>query len=742
MLRCAAFVQLRIIIALSLVSVTLHLSAQEQRQLTVETMFGADIAQATAQPIFLWLDDGRLITMDQSRPPLERTIEMLDPASGKRTPLLDMKRLAAALSEVPGAETSSQLFPLPSGFSRDGQRAWYTFEGDVFLLDVPTALLTRITETPEEEKGVSLSPDGSKFAFVRSNDLYLYDITTRKETRLTKDGSDSLLNGTLSWLYWEEMFARSDEAYWWSPDSRSIAFLHTDESRVSIQHYVDYKPWTPRVITQRYPKVGETNPRVRVGVVDVTTGAIVWPDLSAFPYEYLARVTWLPDSKRIGVQTLNRLQTELKVLVVDCKTGTPRHIMTESSTTWVKVVDDWPFLKDGKHFLWISERDGNTHIYRYTVDGALVNQVTRGPWSVRSSEGGFLGEGRTIVAVDEENGLIYFTSLEKSSLERQLYRVGMDGKNLERLTQQEGTHKVSFRPDAKQFIDQYSTTATPTAIILRDSDGREVRVLAPPRTELLKEFDLQTPTLFTIHARDGFPMPAMIFKPKEFDTSRKYPVIFYVYGGPYVPIVANEWRRWLWENILLSNGYLVMRVDNRSATGISKKLEETVYKQLMAEVELNDLVDAVRWVKAQPYVDSTRIGIWGWSGGGSYTMLGMTRSTEFKAGIAVAGVTDFRYYDTKFAEQWMKTEAENKPGFEQTALVGYAKNLHGKLLIVHGTYDDNVHPQNAWAFIEELIQANKRFEMMMYPMRQHGIADPPARIHLYNTMLDFWKRNL
>ena len=732
--------RIRSILVFMFIPVCLTL-AQESERLTVEWLYGPQAAEVASTPAFAWLDNGSCVLYDRQKPATERTLELLDPESASRTPLVDAMKAVSSLRQLLGPSAPRAL-PFPAVIDGAGSRALYLFDKDVFLLDLATATFRRVTKTGEEEKCVSFSPDGKKIAFVRANDLYAYDIQGQRETRLTQEESDSVLNGTLSWVYWEEIFDRRDEAYWWSPDSRSIAFLHTDESGVSIQHYVDYKPWTPRVITQRYPKIGETNPRVTVGVVDVTTGAIVWPDLSAFPYEYLVRVTWLPDSKRIGVQTLNRLQTELKVFVVDCKTGTPRHIMTETSTTWVNLMDDWPFLKDGRHFLWLSERDGNTHIYRYTVDGTLVNQVTSGPWSVRSSRGGFAGEQGAIVAVDEENRLVYFTSLEKSSVERHLYRVGMDGKNLVRLTQQEGTHSVSFRPDASQFIDRCSTTATPSALVLRDRDGKELRVLASSRTELLKRFDLQTPSLFTIHARDGFPMPAMIFKPKVFDASRKYPVIFYVYGGPSVPTVANGWRGWLWENILLSNGYLVMSVDNRSATGISKKLEETVYKQVMADGELNDLVDAVRWVKAQPYVDSTRIGIWGWSGGGSYTMLGMTRSTEFKAGIEVAGVTDFRFYDTKFAEQWMKTEAENKQGFEQTALVGYAKDLHGKLLIVHGTYDDNVHPQNAWAFIEELVKANKRFEMMMYPMRQHGIADTPAQIHLYNTMLDFWKRNL
>jgi dipeptidyl-peptidase-4 len=260
---------------------------------------------------------------------------------------------------------------------------------------------------------------------------------------------------------------------------------------------------------------------------------------------------------------------------------------------------------------------------------------------------------------------------------------------------------------------------------------------------MIAKFNLQYPSFFTISARDGFLMPAQILKPANLEPGKKYPVIFYVYSGPSAPVVTDSWQREVfWENLLLQHGYLVARCDNRSATGISKKLETTVLRRLEGEGELNDLVDAVRWVKAQPYVDSSRIGIWGWSGGGSCTILGMSRSSEFKAGIAVAGVTDFRFYDTKWAEQVMKTEETNKEGFEENSLLRYARNLHGKLLLVHGTYDDNVHIQNTWSFADSLIAANKLFEMMIYPMRKHGISDPPCRIHLYNTMLDFWKRNL
>jgi dipeptidyl-peptidase-4 len=337
---------------------------------------------------------------------------------------------------------------------------------------------------------------------------------------------------------------------------------------------------------------------------------------------------------------------------------------------------------------------------------------------------------------------VYFNALEKSSIERHFYRVRLNGKDFERLSKGDGSHAFSVSPRGDLMIDRYSSGSTPPSLRLFDSDGALIRALAEPRREFSEKFDISVPEFTQIPARDGFPLPAMILKPGTLDPGRKYPVIFSVYGGPGAPSVADSWSNRAWDNLLVQNGFIVVSVDNRSASGISKKMAETVLHRLMGEGELNDLVDAARWVKALPYVDSARVGIWGWSGGGSFTMLGMSRSAEFKAGIAVAGVSDQRSYDTRYTEKVMKTEKENKQGYEETSLLRYAKDLHGTILLVHGTYDDNVHPQNTWAFQDELIKANKRFELMIYPMRGHGISDSPARLHLYTTMLDFWKRHL
>ncbi len=716
--------------------------AQEKKSITVEWLYSGESRKITSVPLYFWLEDGNALIYDTRVPGEERTFEQLDPKNGKRAPALDREKAIASATSLLGEDHAPKSVMWPDSFDPSGNRAVYLMQGDIFLLDLKNATLSRVTETEAEEKCVNFSPDGNALAFVRENDLYVYDIAEGAETRLTSDGSDTILNGTLSWVYWEEVYGRQDNGYWWAEDSKAIAFLRTDDSPVSVMHYVDFEPAVPRVIKQRYPKAGGANPIVRVGIVEIESGATTWVNLEQHPWEYIARVKWLPDSKQVSVQTLNREQTELDLFFADRSTGKSTHILKETDEAWVNIHDDLYFLKNGNHFIWSSERDGYAHLYRYTMDGQLVNQITRGKWAIRAS-GGVYWLRQAVAAIDEKKEWIYFTSLKESSVEKHLYRINFDGSDMKKLTQTEGTHGIYFSPDAKYYFDRFSTISKPPSLGLHKNNGKLVRMLALSNTMLAVEYDMHYPELFTVPARDGFPMPASLLKPKNFDPEKKYPIIFNVYGGPSAPTVSNSWSSSNYFNqILLENGFLVASVDNRSATAISKTLETDIYKNMMGESELNDLVDAVQWFKSRPYIDPERVGIWGWSGGGSYTLLGMTKSKEFKAGIAVAAVTDWHFYDTKWAETVMKTPEANPEGYENTSLLRSAKNLHGRLLLVHGTYDDNVHIQNAWSFTDELIKANKMFDMMIYPMRKHGIADRPARIHLFNRMVEFWQKNL
>jgi dipeptidyl-peptidase-4 len=716
---------------------------QEKSKITVEWIYSEEGKGVARVPSFAWLDDGTALLYDSREPESVRTIVKLDPENAQQSPLVDAKKALKSLRKLLGKKDLPKGLPWPESISDSGKHGLYLFKDDVFLLELPSSQFIRVTKTEEEEKSARFSPDGTKLAFIRENNIFLFDIEAKIEKQLTDDGSETLLNGTLSWVYWEEVFGRKDIGYWWSEDSQAIAFLQTDESPVSVMHYVDFKPYVPRLIQQRYPKAGTDNPIVRVGVVEIDNGKTTWVDLEDFPHEYIIRAKWLLDNQRLSVQTMNRAQTELDLFFVDRHTGKSSHILKDKDKGWVNIHDDLHFLKDGTHFIWSSERDGFAHLYRYTMKGKLVNQITKGEWAIRSSGGGPYWVRKAVTAIDEDESWVYFTAHEKSSLERHLYRIRFDGTGMERLSEEDGFHGITFSPEAKYYFDRYSNISTLPSLALYKSSGQLERLIAEPRPEQLEKFEVQYPELLTIPARDGFPMPAQLLKPKDFDPSQKYPVILYVYGGPSAPTVANSWSgAVLFDQILLNNGYLVVSVDNRSATAISKKLENIIVKDGYGAKELNDLVDAVRWLKEQSYVDPERVGIWGWSGGGTYTLLAMTHSKEFKAGIAVAAVTDWHHYDTIWAEAFMKRPQDNPKGYEKTSLVKAAKNLHGRLLLVHGTYDDNVHPQNAWAFIDELIKAGKMFDLMIYPMRQHGISDDPAQIHLYNTMLEFWTKNL
>ena len=737
--RFARVSSLALMLVVCCVAATLAQTAK--RELTLDWVFSPEGRTVASLPQTAWLDDGTLVLRDNRRPPAQQTFEKLNPATGQRQPIVDAARALADLKRVV-AGTDADALQWPLAFDGSGKQALYIFKGDIFVLDLATAHFKQLTATPAEETSASFSPNGRRVAYVRVNNLYSFDCDTDRETQLTRDGSETLLNGTPSWVYWEEVFGRRDIGYWWAPDSQAIAYLQSDESQVDLSYFVDIAPFSPRVIQQRYARAGRANPRVRVGITELGHEGTTWIQINDKPFEYIVRAKWTPDSRRLSLETMPRLQTELSLYLADRQTGSATRVLTETNPGWVNMTDDLYFFNDGQHLLWPSERDGYMHLYRYRLDGTLENQVTKGRWALASAGGIAFWVKQALVGVDERNNWIYFTALEQSSIERHLYRVHPDGSGFVRLSKEPGTHRISMSPDAAYFLDRYSDVRTMPALRLHTSDGAIVQTIAPARPQLLAAYDVQYPELFTIPAADGFPMPAEIMKPKDFRPERKYPVVMFVYGGPSAPQVTNGWQGdLLWNQLLLDAGYIVVKVDNRSATGISKELENTVVKHL-GEAETPDLVAAARWLKKQSYVDPSRVGVWGWSYGGYMTLNLMTRSEEFKAGISVASGSDWRYYDSKWTEGAMRTPEENPAGYESSSLLPLAKQLHGNLLIVFGTYDDNVHPYNELSFIDALIAARKKFQMMAYPMRKHGIADEPAQLHLYGLMLDFWKANL
>jgi len=736
---------------------------------TFEWVFSDQIRRAAALPTTAWLSDNTVMFYDARVPADQRTFEIIQPATGARRQAFDLGAALRSLNALLPAAQAQRSLAWPESFDAAGRHAFYTVAGDLFVLDLPTSRFVRLTRTDSAEHSAEFSPDGRRLAFVRANDLYVVDLATRGETRLTRDGSTTTLNGTLSWLYWEEIFGRRDIGYWWSPDSRSIAYLQTDESKVDVMTFVDFAPLNPRVITQRYPKAGRPNPKARVGVVSAAGNTTTWVRIVDKPFDTILRVKWLPDSRRVSVQTMTRDQREVGLYLADRATGAATRILTETDPGYVNIHDDLHFLPGGKEFLWASERDGNYHIYRYVIPSegpsgpespaltrasdegrnrrrperglaTLVNQVTRGPWSLASS-GGVFWVRQAVTGVDGE--WMYFTAMEKSSVERHLYRTRLDGTGMTRLSREQGVHRVTMAPNAAFYVDAFSDARTLPSLTLRRPDSTaSVRVLAPPRAELFATFDVQYPEMTTIPARDGFAMPARILKPRNFRANEKHPVVMAVYGGASSATVTDAWQSdILFYQLLLAEGYVVVKIDNRVATAKAKALENLSVGKL-GDSETADLTDAARWLKQQPWVDSSRVGVWGWSHGGYITLQLMTRSTEFKAGIAVAPVTDWRFYDSKWSEAFLGMPDENPRAYDSASVVTRAANLHGHLLVVHGTYDDNVQPQNTQAFFDALIRAGKAFEMMNYPMRKHDIGDRAANTHLYRTMLEFWKRSL
>jgi len=715
--------------------------AQDER-LELDWAFSDEGKNAMALPRASWLNNSNVILYDNTEPKLERTLELYVADTGRRRNLVDAARAIDDMTDILAPDEPLEELGWPDAFGPKGQRALYHKSGDILILDLKTSRVSVIAQTDADETSARFSPDGEWLGFVRDNDIYVWNFKSEEETRLTSDGTDTRLNGTVSWVYWEELLNRADRGYEWAPDSSAIAYLQSDEAGVGEMHYVDFAPYLPDVIKQRHPKPGEANPKVRAGIVQLESAETTWVDFGGTLYEYLARLQWLPDSSRIAVQTMNRPQTQLDIFLVDATSGDATHLLREENPGWVNVHDDLYFLKDDS-FIWRSERDGFAHLYLFNADGSLSHQITNGEWALRAS-GGAPGMSQAVSYVDEQKQVIYFTALEKASTERHLYRIGFDGNQLQRITREDGVHSINFFPTGDYFIDRSSSLERPPSLVVNTSDGNDADVIASAGNEIAERFDLQPWELFSIEARDGFEMPAMMLKPRYFDPNTKYPVVTYVYGGPSAPTVSNRWQgggRGYYHQLLADSGAIVFLVDNRSAAGKSKIDANTIVKQLYGPVEMNDLLDGIAWLKSQPYVDPDRVGIWGWSGGGSMTLQAMTSSGEFAAGASVAPVTDWRYYDTIYTERYMRRPQDNQAGYEASSNTARAADLQGRLMLVHGTYDDNVHPQNSWAFSDGLIEAGITFDMMIYPMRKHGISDDAAQLHVFKSMLEFWQKN-
>jgi len=658
--------------------------------------------------------------------------------TGEAVPFFDKSKLEAAL--VPAgikADAAKRIAGQPQfQYNASENAAVISSDNDLYFYDFTSGAAKRLTNNKDEELEADFSPDGKMVSFVRGMNLFVVDVANGKETQLTKDGGEKILNGYLDWVYEEELYGRGNKrGYWWSPDSTKIAFLRTDESPVPKFVLVDHIPTDQIIENTDYPQAGDPNPLVKLGIVEVRTISPKFVDTAKYkPEDFLiSRVSWTPDSKAVIYQAQNREQTFMDVNAANCETGASTTVFTEKSSAWVEVIDNATFLKD-RTAIWQSARNGFKHLYHYASDGKLIKQITDGRWEVRDFYG-----------VDEKNGFVYFAAAGQDNVWNgdHIYRVKLDGTGLTRLSKEAGSHRASFNPSFTHYIDYWSDANTPTVIRLYRADGTLEKVLDENRVDALKQYALGKTEFLKVKTRDGFEMEGMMIKPPNFDSNKKYPVMSYTYSGPHAPSVRNGWggNRYMWHQMLAQKGYIIWILDNRTASGKGVESTWKVY-QNMGELELKDLEDGVSYLKSLPYVDGTRIGIWGWSYGGYMTSYALTHSKNFKIGIAGGLVGDWALYDSIYTERYMKTPQNNPEGYKKSSVIAAAKDLSGKLLILHGTMDDNVHMQNPMQLIFELQKAGKQFEFMPYPTQRHGIVNPLQAKHMYQYMTDFIVRNL
>ena len=734
--RLSACLCLGLCLGLCLDTVALSVTASAQAPpgtLTIAAIYDpserVDFSGAPATNL-RWIDDSSYLQTRRAGPTVDWLV--VDAASGRTSALFDPSRMEAALAAMPGITAEDASAGARAGglvFNPSRTATVVTINDDLYFYDVASSAAAQLTSISGTEEEATFSPNGRLVAFVRDNNLHVVDIGTRQEVALTTDGGAELLNGKLDWLYQEEIYGRGRfRGYWWSPDSTHVAFLQLDERSVPEYTVVDNIPYRPTVEVTDYPKAGDPNPLVRLGIARAAGRAPLWVDLGEYSTsEFLiVDVSWVPGATSVAYQVQDREQTWLDLNLAEASTGRSRRLFRETTEAWVNANGSPVWLKNGS-FLWFSERSGFKHLYHYRADGTLIRAVTDGRWEVRALYG-----------VDEARDVLYFGAGARRHIDTDIYRVGLDGTALTRVSRTDGTHRANFNPSFSRYIDVWSDVTTPTQVRLHDADGAEVRIIDANPVASLASYGLATPEFVEVSARDGFVMDAMMIKPPNFDPSRRYPVYQLTYAGPGSAYVRNRWggSTYMYHQLLARHGVIVWVLDNRSAGGKGAEAQWPIYGNL-GSLELRDLEDGIAWLRQQPYVDASRIALHGWSYGGFMTAYALTHSTSWAAGIVGAPVTDWRSYDTIYTERYMKTPQNNPVGYRRTAPRFAAADLHGRMLLIHGGIDDNVHRQNSEQFAYALQQAGKSFEMMIYPRQRHGVTDPRSNIHLRQLMFDF-----
>ena len=735
-----------------LVSFTLSAPALGQQAdsslLTVQRIYGSPEFKSQSFGPARWLGDGSSYTTLEEIGEGGQNLVRYDTERGARQVLVAARQLIPQGDSVPlqveeyawSPDTSMLLI-----FTNTRPVWRLNTRGDYWVLERANGKLRQLggpSAKPSTLMFAKFSPDGRRVAYVRENNLYAEDLASGTITALTTDGSRTLINGTFDWVYEEELMNYYADGWRWSPDGRSIAYWQLDADSVKDFNLINYTDSLySRVIPIQYPKAGESNSAARVGVVPAAGGPTRWLEIPGDPRDhYIARMDWAANSDEVVLQRLNRLQNTNEIMLGDGRTGKVRTILTERDSTWVDVVDDFAWLSDGKRFTWVSERDGWNHVYVVSRDGKSVRLVTRGNYDVSE-----------VLGADEKSGWLYFIASPDHPSQRYLFRARLDGKGSpQRLSPQNerGTHSYDRAPNYRYALETFSSFGSPPVIRLVRLPGHQViRTLVDNATLRRRVAWLRrgTAEFFTVTADDGSKMPAYLMRPADFDSARKYPLLFHVYGGPGSSTVNDSWGGYyLWHLMLTQRGYLVASVDNHGTPApLGRAWRKAVYGQL-GVVEGRDQAAAARALGQRPYVDSRRIGIWGWSYGGFMSLNSLFRYPDlFRTGVVVSPVTHWSLYDNVYTERFNGLPGENKAGYDRGSPLTYVNGLRGNLLVVHGSGDDNVHYQNTEVLVNALVAANKPFTLMEYPNRTHCICQGKnTQLHLFELITRYLDQNL
>jgi dipeptidyl-peptidase-4 len=678
----------------------------------------------TRMPVgYIWRDATHVVWAEsEGGPESPAVLWQADAASGTKAKLLD----SPAVKDREGKEKKLPL--RGASWNPKGDAFAVAFDHDLWLVTPGGAEPKRLTNDTEDEDAFAWSPDGTRLAYAKKHDLFALEVATGRETRLTKTGADHVLNGTLDWVYGEELAHRgANRSFFWSPDSSAIAYLRLDETRVPTYPIVDFAPVNGRIDAQRYPKAGDPNAVPSVHVVDLAGNETAAYAPSPDDFYVAPEMSWTPDGKSVCFLLLDRPQTTLVVLLLGRAGGEPKKLLSESDTAWINAIAPPHFLEDGS-FVFLSERSGFSHLYRHAADGTPKNAITKGDWMI---DGPW--------SVDEKMGNVWFRANPKDPRERQVFVAKLDGSSMTRVTIEPGVHTMTISPGAGYFISSFSNVTTPPKTVVRSVSGAIAAVL-DEKPHALAGYELGRVELGSFTGADGTVFYTRLVKPPDFDPAKKYPVVVSVYGGPHTQLVQNAWSAGF-DHYLASKGFLVWSMDNRGSWGRGHAFETPILKNMGAQ-ELKDQLEGVAELKKQPYVDGGRIGITGWSYGGYMTLYAATHSgATFKCAMAGAPVADWKLYDSIYTERYMKRPKDNLEGYKAASPLEAAKNLSTKLLIMHGTSDDNVHMQNSISFIDELMKARKDFSFVPLPRQKHG---PRREALLYRNqrLVEWFEKNL